>query len=149
VDLFTDFEMFCMLDKNTPDGIIHIIEHMLSKERYDPNSTSIRLPSHLLFKTSHWDEMLVGEFTIISQEEYNKSSLTKTSSEYVLLINTCLINDDKEIELFLSFITPYVINTGLCGWMQREDQVKPILIFHENGQFRLQQIIETNETIIE
>jgi hypothetical protein len=107
-----------------------------------PDSTELQLADHPLFKAGHWDEMLMGE-------ERGVSSLTSNKEgDYELSIRSNVINYDNEIELFLNFISPYVINFGLCGWMIREDEENLTLIFSDFPNFRLQKIIKVEEKFI-
>ena len=126
--MYTEFVFAVELNSKTieRDGVINILKYMVrDAKRIHPD----KLPNHPFFKTERWWMLFTmgsAYFPGITHSDFQCSH-----GDYFLTVRSNLKNYDSEIELFLDWITPYVVNAhGKCfGYFRYEEDDNPSLIY--------------------
>lgn len=99
-------------------------------------STDVPVSNHPLFNTESWRVMLIKEISYFPGGSFHLLSYNDTLG-YDLTVRSSLKNYDKEIELFLDFVNPYIETEGFIGYIMHEECDWPTLIYHVNGEIQL------------
>lgn len=129
--MYTEFVMAVKLDRDTPKDVIDILKYMCDRRLEEPEN----LPDHPLFKTKRWSALLCCDSAYFVGETNSYIRCTDfykdLSCRYLLMIRSDLKNYDSEIELFLDWITPYVVDPvdECAGYFRYEEFDDPTLIY--------------------
>lgn len=127
--MYTELNIALQFEKDTPKEIIDTLRYMLEK------GTEIPRSNHPLFNTESWRVMLVKDISYFPGDSFHSLSYSARLG-YDLTVRSSLKNYDKEIELFLDFINPYIKTEGFIGYMMGEECDRPTLIYHVNGEIQ-------------
>lgn len=132
--MYTEFVLGVNLKRDTPDEIIDILRYMTEGEFEDPEPEA---SDHLLFKTERWRYMLQCDSAYFGGLSISKLQRPEhATDDWHLSIRSNLKNYDNEIELFLNWISPYVVTNGFIGYMRHEEWIDPYLIYRGLYDFR-------------
>jgi hypothetical protein len=103
---YTEVNCAFSLKRHTPEEVIDALLFMTGQDDQEPK----QLPSHALFKTQRWREILNGIHSAAESEAYCNAAveLSDGSGRYRVTIRCDLQNCDNEIGQFVSWITPYI-----------------------------------------
>lgn len=128
--MYTEIYVNVEFIKEVPDSVIDLIKVMTGEIS---NNESIKKPSHDLFKTTRWWQLLNSSsfyhipFIVVNLKKH------ETSNTWYLTARADLKNYDSEIELFFDWIKPYVCDNGhyktFMGYSRHEDWDEPNLYF--------------------
>jgi len=132
--MFTELVMAAQI-KDDPE-VISILEFMLDNNStiednrggWDVNN----LPDHPLFSTPRWECMLTADspwFPGKSNSELRFEPNYYDGYNYYLSIRCNIKDYDLELELFLDWLSPYIVPEGFMGYLMYEDSKYPELIF--------------------
>lgn len=133
--MYTEFNAAMCFKKETPSGVIKIIQCLLGEEKWPEI-----LPDHDFFKCERFCMTLTcGSyyFPSISDSKMKRDHIDR---EYHLNIRSNLKNYDNEIEKFLDYIRPYIETEGFLGYMRYEDSEEPTLIYCDSGKIRFRYV---------
>ena len=125
--MYTELVLGVDLKRDTPEIVIRTLKKMLSMK----DEEEIELPDHELFKlsTGRWTFMLRCDsyyFAGTTNSEMHCDHITK---RHELSVRCNLKNYEREIELFLDWIKPYVEDRGFAGYKRYEECDEPELIY--------------------
>lgn len=126
--MYTEFLFRGEVDpRKAGDYVIHLLLHWGEKE-------VLTLPDHPLFESPRWPAVLHGSsYYFVTQG--TKFAYDDIAKSWFLNIHTSLKNYDDEIEMFLSWIKPYirepVCQGGFLGYWLYEEDDEPHLIRYE------------------
>lgn len=116
------------LEKDVPEAVINVLEHML-----DNDVVLKEKPKHPLFSTRRWDWMLRSDSYYFDADTHSTLRFDTIGDCYYLNITCNLKNYDSEIKRFLDWIMPYVSTDGFCGMHQYEESEEPTLIYNKGS----------------
>lgn len=124
--MYTEFVFAAKLSEHTPLNVLDILKY-LTCDQDSKDIEHIVIPAHPFFKTEKWKVIASGASVYFPGETH--SSLLFNSHYYCLTIRSSIEDYDSEFELFLEWISPYIITHGFLGYMQRKEFNDPTLIY--------------------
>lgn len=124
---FFELHINCFLKLDTPLEIIHTLQYMISKERFN-EPEYVKYSKFELFKDPLWNRFLISD--IPHFPFVNSSTLSSNSSGKIFSVHCSFMNkDNKIINDFLKWLTPYLdlSKTVFIGYY-REFERTPIII---------------------
>jgi len=127
--MYTEFHFNVELPKDTTPKIIALLEHMLKGDTC--KKYPFELPDHDLFKTQRWDYMLRCDSYYFSADTHSTLRFDTVSDSYYLCIRCNLKNYGNEIEEFIDWIMPYLVELQgeFLGFYRSEESDEPTLIY--------------------
>jgi len=97
MSLVTEIKLKIKLRKDIPKNLISWIENIITE------NSEIKFSNHPFFSTNRWYYI----FSTYGYDGYEKPSLIKKDSYYLLSIHTDVNYENEEINTFLDFIKEY------------------------------------------
>lgn len=135
--MYTELMLGVSFKKETPDKIINAINHM-AKDIDGPGPDM----DHALFFTrdERWRWMLKSASSYYFEAKACLVwTLDEITSRHYLTVITSIKNYEKEWELFLDFIAPWVDEDGFAGYMRYEEADDPSLIYFVDGKVSIKE----------
>lgn len=124
--MYTEFHFNVELKRDVPEEVISALKYMTTVDGLEPTD----LPYHPLFWTDRWYYMLTCDsyyFPMIPATSLLYDNIAKC---YFLSVRSNFKNYDDEIEKFLDWISPYVVDTiDFAGFYRYESAEEPTLIY--------------------
>jgi|SaaInlStandDraft_4_1057021.scaffolds.fasta_scaffold09413_8 hypothetical protein len=100
--MYTEFKFDAKLKKDTPIGVIGILEYMMN---WDRDITNI-LPAHEFFQCDRWSMLFRCNSAYFDTPEVPE--IQEINGQYQLSVHSSLKNYGSEISNFLDWIDPYL-----------------------------------------
>lgn len=128
--MYTEFNIGIKLVENVPEHVINILKYM------DDQCATIHTYSgrpedlHRFFGTDRWRYLFCSDSFYFDGDTHTTFQKDDIDKQYHLTVRSNLKNYDKEIELFLDWIQPYIDTYGFLGYWRYEEYDMPTLIFN-------------------
>ncbi len=131
--MYTELHFNVELERDAPDSVRAILEHMVRTTDEDVEAPD--LPDHLLFKTERWDFMLHCDSYYFPADTHSTFRRDEIGDAWYLCVRTNLKNYGGEIEKFLDWVLPYVDADNEClGYYRYEADAHPTLIYKSGAR---------------
>jgi hypothetical protein len=124
------------LSPEVPLEILSALDYMLT-----PINKRISEPEYItrsknkLFESRMWKKILISEVPHFPFRYNSQCIYYHVFNKYALSINSSFIETDKEYDLFLEWLLPYIFNEDLfLGYYRYYTDKYPTLIYRENGK---------------
>jgi hypothetical protein len=135
---YVEFNCAFSLKRTTPDEILNALLFMTGQGDDEPKKP----PSHSLFNTARWPDLLKSPGNDSDHESYGISGveLSERSGWCRITIRRNLVNFDPEIDQFIQWKTPYIhAHIGDFIGYRRFQDVEPVtLLLYPNRTFARQ-----------
>ena len=124
---YTELVLKCRITEHKSDLVEEILRFLFAK-----GDEPSELPNHDFFKKTSWEA--IGR----SGSYYHIPSTQNYYDGHCLFSRSDLKNYDDEIESFIDWLMPYIINApGQCiGWIFYEQSKEPYLIYNK-GEYEI------------
>lgn len=107
-----------------------------------------KLGNHSLFRTDRWKWMLYGSSAYFEEWAEPKLSYNEESEELNFSCCFNIKNYENEIQLFLDFLAPFILNRGQIGTYRYEEWEEPAIVINDEdgvkiGDWRIKNLNET------
>ena len=130
--MYTEFHFNAELKQDVDNNIIATLKYMLIEAELAPKT----LPKHELFKNpkNRWRFMLITDSYYFDADTHSTLRYDKIEKAYFLCIRSNFKNYNNEINLFISWITPYLekFKGDFLGFYRYENTETPTLIYKSN-----------------
>lgn len=125
--MYTEFHFNVELKKDIPDEVWDVLEYMTGVVVEEPE----RLPEHPLFGDTRWRFMLRCSSAYFPHDTATSFYTAWADKAPFLNVRCNLKNYNDEIELFIHWIAPYVVETSndFVGFYRYEASEHPTLIY--------------------
>ena len=128
--MYTELFLDCHINaKLLSDNEKAIITYLFDYDNNDIDTPTI-FPKHYFFRCSRW--YMIGRGGSAYFDDDVPKSLTKNGDDWHIISRSDFKNYDSEIELFLYWFKPFIVNSdsnGVIGHYHYEEDCEPTLIY--------------------
>ena len=138
--MYTALHLGVDLKSETPKEVLDILEYMCVDN--EQLATMPRLPDHPLFQTERWNWMFHCDSYYFDYNTDCSFTHDHITNRHNLSVTCNLKNYDQEIQNFLNWVAPFVVDTydQCSGYFLYEEEPIPDLIFFKDGKAYLQEV---------